>query len=190
MKCTNILICGVGGQGLVVTTNILSQVAFLEGFDIKTSDVIGLSQRGGMVFGSVRFGEVVHSALIPENEVDMLIALEKLEGLRWSNNVKKNGLVVLNQSITYPNRVLIEKEQYPENIDELLKNKKLTVLSIFAKDMAKNLGNKNVENTILLGSLSNYLPFSEENWLKALNDIFPKKLLDINIKAFSLGRNL
>jgi indolepyruvate ferredoxin oxidoreductase, beta subunit len=190
MKCTNILICGVGGQGLVITTSILSQVAFLEGYDIKTSDVIGLSQRGGMVYGSVRFGKLVHSALIPENQVDMLVALEKLEGLRWSNSLKENGLVVLNQNITYPNRVLIEKESYPENIDELLKNRNLTVLSISAKDIAKNLGNKNVENTVLLGVLSNFLPFSQENWVKALNNIFPAKHLDVNISAFSLGKNL
>jgi indolepyruvate ferredoxin oxidoreductase, beta subunit len=189
MNCTNILICGVGGQGLVITTSILSQVAFLEGYDIKTSDVIGLSQRGGMVFGSVRFGKIVHSALIPENQVDMLVALEKLEGLRWSNSVKENGLVVLNQSITFPNRVLIEKEQYPENIEELLEAKGLNILPIFAKDIAKRLGNKNVENTVLLGALSNYLPFSEENWIKALNNVFPEKLLKINITAFSLGRN-
>lgn len=190
MECTNLLICGVGGQGLVVATSILSQVAFLEGYDIKTSDVIGLSQRGGMVFGSVRFGKVVHSALIPENKVDFIIALEKLEGLRWSDKLKENGMIVLNESITYPNRVLIEKEEYPENIDEILKEKGIRVVPIQAKELAKEIGNKNVENTILLGALSNYLPFSEDSWIKALTDIFPARLLDINIKALTLGKNL
>ncbi|EQB90352.1 indolepyruvate ferredoxin oxidoreductase beta subunit [Clostridium punense] len=190
MKCTNILICGVGGQGLVVTTTIISEVAFLEGYDIKTSDVIGLSQRGGLVFGSIRFGEKVYSALIPQGEADILIALEKLEGLRWVHNVKKDGVVILNNNTIYPNRVLIEKEEYPENIEDKIKDKGLKLLQVNGTAIGKDLGNIKVENTVLLGVLSNYLPFSEESWYEALSKTFPERLLPINKEAFNLGRNL
>jgi len=190
MKCTNILICGVGGQGLVVTTTIISEAAFLEGYDIKTSDVIGLSQRGGLVFGSIRFGEKVYSALIPQGEADILIALEKLEGLRWVHNVKKDGVVILNNNTIYPNRVLIEKEEYPENIEDKIKDKGLKLLQVNGTAIGKDLGNIKVENTVLLGVLSNYLPFSEESWYEALSKTFPERLLPINKEAFNLGRNL
>lgn len=190
MECTNILICGVGGQGLVVTTNILSEVAFLEGYDIKTSDVIGLSQRGGLVFGSIRFGEKVHSALIPQGEVDILLALEKLEGLRWAHNLKKDGIVILNNNTIYPNRVLIEKEEYPEDIESKLKDKPLKLLEVDGVGIGKELGNLKVENTVLLGALSNFLPFSLETWHEVLSKTFSSKLLPINKDAFNLGRNI
>lgn len=190
MECTNILICGVGGQGLVVTTNILSEVAFLEGYDIKTSDVIGLSQRGGLVFGSIRFGEKVHSALIPQGEVDILLALEKLEGLRWVHNLKKDGIVILNNNTIYPNRVLIEKEEYPEDIESKLKDKPLKLLEVDGVGIGKELGNLKVENTVLLGALSNFLPFSLETWDEVLSKTFSSKLLPINKDAFNLGRNI
>ncbi|WP_017413423.1 indolepyruvate oxidoreductase subunit beta [Clostridium tunisiense] len=190
MECTNILICGVGGQGLVVTTNILSEVAFLEGYDIKTSDVIGLSQRGGLVFGSIRFGEKVHSALIPQGEVDILLALEKLEGLRWVHNLKKDGIVILNNNTIYPNRVLIEKEEYPEDIESKLKDKPLKLLEVDGVGIGKELGNLKVENTVLLGALSNFLPFSLETWHEVLSKTFSSKLLPINKDAFNLGRNI
>lgn len=190
MECTNILICGVGGQGLVVTTNILSEVAFLEGYDIKTSDVIGLSQRGGLVFGSIRFGEKVYSALIPQGEVDILLALEKLEGLRWVHNLKKDGIVILNNNTIYPNRVLIEKEEYPEDIESKLKDKPLKLLEVDGVGIGKELGNLKVENTVLLGALSNFLPFSLETWHEVLSKTFSSKLLPINKDAFNLGRNI
>lgn len=190
MECKNILICGVGGQGLVVTTNILSEVAFLEGYDIKTSDVIGLSQRGGLVFGSIRFGEKVHSALIPQGEVDILLALEKLEGLRWVHNLKKDGIVILNNNTIYPNRVLIEKEEYPEDIESKLKDKPLKLLEVDGVGIGKDLGNLKVENTVLLGALSNFLPFSLKTWHEVLSKTFSSKLLPINKDAFNLGRNI
>ena len=120
MKVTNIMISGVGGQGLVVATQILSEAAFSEGYDIKTSDVIGLSQRGGMVWGSVRFGQKVYSATIPDGECDILIAMEALEGLRWAKMLKPGGQLILAVEKVYPNRVLIEKEEYPEEILEKL----------------------------------------------------------------------
>lgn len=188
MAVTNILITGVGGQGLVVATKILAETAFKEGFDIKTSDVIGLSQRGGMVWGSVRFGEKVYSALIPEGEGDIIVAMEKLEGLRWIGNMKKGAKIILNNEETYPNRVLIEKEEYPENIEDKLIAKGFKVIPIDAKDLAKKVGNIKASNTALLGSLSKLLPFKEDTWIEVIKDNVPKSTIEVNIKAFKEGR--
>ena len=125
MGVTNIYMAGVGGQGLVLTTEIVVEVAFLEGYEVKSNDVIGLSQRGGKVWGSVRFGEKVHSALIPEGQGDLLLAMEELEGLRLSYALKKGAKIIFNEEIIFPNRVLIEKDEYPENIREKLVRKRI-----------------------------------------------------------------
>ncbi|MCM0647138.1 indolepyruvate oxidoreductase subunit beta [Clostridium swellfunianum] len=188
MNITNILLCGCGGQGLVLTTKILSEAAFEDGYDLKTSDVIGLSQRGGMVWGSVRFGEKVHSALIPEGEVDVLLALEQLEALRWSYNLKPNATVLLNKLSIFPNRVLIEKEEYPKNITELLADKKLQVILISAQELADSLGNSKVMNLVMLGRLSTILPLSIDAWERSIEKNVPSKTIELNKKAFYLGR--
>ncbi|ERI95197.1 putative indolepyruvate ferredoxin oxidoreductase, beta subunit [Clostridiales bacterium oral taxon 876 str. F0540] len=186
----NILICGVGGQGLVLTTKILAEAAFEEGYDLKTSDVIGLSQRGGMVWGSIRFGKRVHSALIPEGEADILLAMEELEGLRWSSSLKKGGKIILNEHRTFPNRVLIEKEEYPEYIKETLADKGFDIFSINANKVAKELNNIKVVNLVLLGKVSALLPFSIDTWNKVIEKNVPAKTVELNKKAFMLGRTL
>lgn len=188
MDITNILISGVGGQGLVVATKIIAETAFKEGFDIKTSDVIGLSQRGGMVWGSVRFGEKVYSASIPKGEGDILVAMEKLEGLRWVNNMKKSAKVILNNETIFPNRVLIEKDEYPENIEEKLNTKGYDVTSLDANGLAKKAGNIKTANIVLLGCLSKFVTFKEESWIEVIEKNVPKNTIDVNIKAFKLGR--
>lgn len=190
MKTTNILISGVGGQGLVVATQILAEVAFLEGYDIKTSDVIGLSQRGGMVWGSVRFGKKVYSALIPDGECDLLVAMEALEGLRWAKMLKKGAKVILSVDITYPNRVLIEKEEYPPNIMDQLIDLGIDVIPVQAQETAKELGNIKTSNILQLGMLSKLTPFARETWVKVIGSNVPSKTIDINIAAFDHGREL
>lgn len=188
MDVINILICGVGGQGLVVSTKILSEVAFKEGFDIKTSDVIGLSQRGGMVWGSLRFGKKVYSSIIPEGETDILLAMEELEALRWCHNLKPGATIILNKENIFPNKVLIEKDTYPENIEETLKDKGFKVLSIDAKTLAKNAGNIKASNTVLLGKISSLLEFKEDSWIEVIKSNLPPHTIDANLKAFTLGR--
>lgn len=190
LNITNILISGVGGQGLVLTTKILAETAFEEGFDLKTSDVIGLSQRGGMIWGGVRFGEKVHSALIPEGEVQILVAMEQLEALRWCKSLKKGSTIILNNQNIYPNRVLIEKEDYPENIKDTLEEKGFDVLSIDAEAAAKNLKNMKVINLVLLGKLSTLLPFQIKIWESIIEKNVPPKTIELNKKAFHLGREL
>jgi indolepyruvate ferredoxin oxidoreductase beta subunit len=188
MSVTNIYIAGVGGQGLVMVTDILAEVAFLEGFDIKTNDVIGLSQRGGKVLGSIRFGEKVHSALIPEGKGDILLAMEQLEGLRLCSSLKSGGKIILNEEIIFPNRVLIEKDEYPENIKESLSSKGYDVVSINAKELGRSVGNIKTANIVLLGELSKHLPFKEETWLSVIEKKVPAKTIDVNFSAFKAGR--
>jgi len=188
MSVINLYIAGVGGQGLVLTTEIVVEVAFLEGFDVKSNDVIGLSQRGGKVWGSVRFGEKIHSALIPEGEGDFLLAMEALEGLRCSSYLKKGARIIFNEEIIFPNRVLIEKDEYPKNIREKLVEKGYEVISVSAKEIGRDLGNIKTGNIVLLGKLSKYLPFKEETWLKVIEEKVPAKTVKVNFSAFKSGR--
>ncbi|MEK6265114.1 MAG: indolepyruvate oxidoreductase subunit beta [Clostridium sp.] len=190
MGVTNIYTAGVGGQGLVLTTEIIVEVAFLEGFDVKSNDVIGLSQRGGKVWGSIRFGEKVHSALIPYGEGDLLLSMEELEGLRFSSCLKKGAKVIFNEEVIFPNRVLLEKDEYPENIKAGLVEKGYDVVSVNAKEIGKTLGNIKTINIILLGKLSNYLPFKEATWLKVIEEKVPHKTVEVNFSAFKAGRQL
>lgn len=187
MEIKNILISGVGGQGLVMATSIISQAAFFEGFDIKTSDVIGLSQRGGLVWGCVRFGTKVPSPLIPSRQGDILLAMEQLEALRWIHLLKSSAKIIINDETIYPNRVLIEKENYPEHIPEVLEKRGFEVYTIDAKNIARSLGNSKISNSILLGFLSNFLPFSRKTWINAINRNVPEYTVDINIEAFNKG---
>ena len=188
MEVTNIYMAGVGGQGLVLNTEIVVEVAFLEGYDVKSNDVIGLSQRGGKVWGSIRFGEKVHSALIPRGEGDLLLAMEELEGLRLSPALKKGAKIIFNEEIIFPNRVLIEEDEYPENIREKLRERGNEVVSLNAKEIARALGNIKTENIVLLGKLSKYLPFKEETWLKVIENKVPAKTVEANFSAFKAGR--
>ena len=188
MGVINLYMAGVGGQGLVLTTEIVVEVAFLEGFNVKSNDVIGLSQRGGKVWGSVRFGEKVHSALIPEGEGDLLLAMEELEGLRFSSFLKNNARIIFNEEIIFPNRVLIEKDEYPENIRKKLVEKGYEVISVNAKEIGRALGNIKTGNIVLLGKLSKYLPFKEETWLKVIKEKVPAKTVEVNYSAFKSAR--
>lgn len=187
MSVTNILISGVGGQGLVLTTKLLAEAAFLEGYDVKTSDVIGLSQRGGKVFGSVRFGEKVYSPLIPAGQIDILLAMEKLEGLRWIKDLKSNAKVILNEYSILPNRALIEKDQYPEDIVAIFKSSTFQLFTMDALQASKVLGTVKVMNVFLLGKLSTMLPFKRETWQTIIGKNVPPKTLDLNLKAFEAG---
>lgn len=188
LNINNILITGVGGQGLVLATKIISTVAFYEGYDIKTSDVIGLAQRGGLIWGCIRFGENVPSPLIPNGQGDMLLAMEKLEALRWIHLLKDGAKIIINDEEIYPNRVLIEKDEYPANIGSTLSEKGFDIKLVNARDISKDLGNVKISNTVLLGVLSNHLPFSYDSWIKVITESVPVSTIEINIKAFDKGR--
>lgn len=182
----NIMICGVGGQGLVLTSGIISEVARLSGYDVKTNDVIGLSQRGGRVWANIRMGEKVYSPNIIPGEADYLLAMEPLEGYRYKTMLHDQGVILMNKKIVYPSDVVFEKEEYPmDKIDTMLEDYESYALN--ATEEGVQLGNKMVANTIILGMLASKLPIDKETWLSVIEARVPKKALNINKEAFDLG---
>ena len=183
---TNIILAGVGGQGLVLMTRILSEAALLDGHDVKTNDVIGLSQRGGMVWGTVRFGERILSANIPPAEADFIVALEPLEALRWTHMLWPEGTIIMNSRDVYPTIVQQEQMPYPHEAIALL-SQKYTVCSVDASAEAGKAGNTRMANTFLLGMLSAGLSVSEASWHKAIETHIRKDFTEINLRAFARG---
>jgi indolepyruvate ferredoxin oxidoreductase, beta subunit len=186
---TNIMLGGVGGQGLILMTRIISQAALKDGYDIKSNDVVGLSQRGGMVWGNIRYGEKVYSPNIPSGQGDILVAMEPLEALRWSAVLKKDGVIIMNSKRVYPTAVQQEKVPYPEDdIKEL--QSKYKVIEINAFEEAKNIGKKQVSNVLLIGVLAKHLNIKPETWRDTIKENVPQKSIDLNIKAFEFGYNM
>lgn len=183
---TNIMFGGVGGQGLVLMTRIVSQVALKAGYDVKSNDVVGLSQRGGMVWGNVRFGEEVYSPNIPPKEVDILLAMEPLEALRWSSELKEQGTIIMNLKRWYPVPVQQEKAPYPEEEIEDLKNR-FQLIGINASEEAVKIGKKQVSNVIMLGALAKQLDMDLSIWKETIQDNVPSKTIDMNLAAFDFG---
>ncbi len=187
MDMKSIIIAGVGGQGLVLATRIISEAAFLSGLDVKTNDVVGLSQRGGTVWGSIKMGEKVYSPNILPQEADIILGMEPLEALRWSHTLKEGGTVILNTNRVYPTPVLLEKEVYPEEEIEELKQR-FNVIEIDAQVEAKASGNIRAANTILIGLLSKFLNISDDVWKEALTGFVPAKAVEENLVAFRRGK--
>ncbi|NLM06888.1 MAG: indolepyruvate oxidoreductase subunit beta [Tissierellia bacterium] len=183
----NILIMGVGGQGLVLATEIVANAAMLAGLQVKTNDVIGLSQRGGMVWGSIRYGEVVHSANVPIGKGDVLLGMEPLEALRGSRLLKEGATIILNTEEVYPSPVIQEQAQYPREEIAALKDK-FKVIEVNAKEEAKAAGNIKTANTVQLGILAAVLDdIKKETFLEAVVSFVPEKAVEANKKAFERG---
>lgn len=182
----NIMMVGVGGQGLVMTSGIIAEVARRAGFDVKTNDVIGLSQRGGRVWASIRFSDKVYSMNIPDGEADFLLALEPLEGYRYQAMLRSKGVVLMNNRIMYPSDVVFEKAEYPQaEIDTMLKTYESYALD--ANDVAQNFGNKMAANTVILGMLAKKLDIDKSIWVDVILERVPKKAIETNQKAFDYG---
>lgn len=182
----NIMMVGVGGQGLVMTSGIIADVLLETGYDVKTNDVIGLSQRGGRVWASIRFGDQVYSPNIPTGEVDFLLALEPLEGYRYKETLKESGIILMNEHMIYPSDVVFEKEMYPhDDIQKMLES--CTSYSLDATEVGQNLGNKMVGNTIILGMLARLLDVDRQIWDKIIQEKVPKKAQSVNKEAFEYG---
>jgi indolepyruvate ferredoxin oxidoreductase beta subunit len=187
----NVSLVGVGGQGILLTANLLGRVAALAGLDVKKSEIHGMAQRGGSVASSVRFGEKVHSPIIPSGGSDLLVAFDRLEALRCANLLKNGGKAIINDVYLTP--VTVSSGQQPEVEDlsgQLAKALKDSVF-VDAASLAAEVGNERTANMVIAGAVSVFTPFSEKLWLKALSETFSgakAKLLDINVKAFQLGR--
>ncbi|HKL42100.1 MAG TPA: indolepyruvate oxidoreductase subunit beta [Clostridia bacterium] len=187
----NILLSGMGGQGLVLMTDIICEAALKAGYEVKSNDVVGLSQRGGMVWGNVRIGDKVYSPNIREGQGDYLLAMEPLEALRWHHMLKEQGKILLNEKHINPVLVQQEVEDYPSEAIEAL-NEEYQILSINAAKEAVRIGNEKIANVILIGMLAKALlsdefKIDEEYWRESIKDFVPEKAIQLNYKAFNLG---
>jgi indolepyruvate ferredoxin oxidoreductase, beta subunit len=189
-KTKNIFLSGVGGQGTILASNILGQVLLNAGYDVKKAEVHGMAQRGGDVTTHFRFGQKVFSPLIKQGDVDYLVSFELLEALRYMNWVKPEGKVILNNFSILPPAVNLGKMEYPKDVGKTFKKHfKDNVWLVNGYEIAKRIGNIQVANVVLLGSLSNFFPeLTEDQWTEAIKGLLPAKLHEINVKAFYEGR--
>ncbi|MBM7562063.1 indolepyruvate oxidoreductase subunit beta [Fusibacter tunisiensis] len=182
----NIILAGVGGQGLVLTTDLICEVALEAGYDVKSNDVVGLSQRGGKVWGSVKFDKKVHSPNILKGDADLLLALEPLEGLRWQDYLKKGGKVMVNTAEVYPVFAIAEKMPYPHDFLERFRSD----LVVEAHDVLAEsiqIGTPKIVNVVMLGMLAKNLDIPVTIWKKVIQAKVPAKFLGQNIKGFDRG---
>ena len=182
----NIMVVGVGGQGTLLTSRIIGKTALAKGYDVKLSEVHGMAQRGGSVVTFVRFGERIFEPVVEEGSVDVLIAFERLEALRYAHFLKKDGTLVVNDCKILPMTVVTGQKEYPSNILEKLKTEH-TVLSVDGGKIAKELGNPKVLNSVVLGLAATVIGFSEQDWLDEIKRTVPPKTVEINELAFKAG---
>lgn len=190
MDTKNIMIVGVGGQGTLLASKMLGCVLLQQGYDVKVSEVHGMSQRGGSVVTYVRYGKKVYSPVIDKGEADVIISFEKLEAARWLEFLKKDGTIITNTQEVEPMPVITGAAAYPENLIEKMQ---AAGAKVDAKDflsIAQEAGSAKAVNIALMGRLSTYFPeISDEQWQDAIEKIVPPKFLDLNRKAFEAGRN-
>ncbi len=185
----NILIAGVGGQGTLLASKLMGKVFLEKGYDIKVSEVHGMSQRGGSVITYVRFGEKVDSTIIDKGEADMLLSFELLESARWLPYLKKDGIIITNTQTIDPMPVITGVTSYPENIAEKLVSTGIKLVSVDALSLAAEAGSVKSVNVVLVGVAASCLGIGKEVWLDAIRSTVPPKTVDANIKAFELGYN-
>ena len=192
MKELNFLVAGVGGQGAILASNILAAVGMMSGYDVKKSEVHGMSQRGGSVTSHVRWGEKVRSPLIEDGKVDYLIGLERLEPLRHIHLLRPGGVVVLDPHSIVPITVSSWGQTYPsEEVErEIMEKVAGKVYWVPGVEIAKGLGNAKAANVVVLGALSGILDVPEGVWLQAVERMVPRKVLELNRRAFRRGREL
>jgi len=185
----SILLVGVGGQGTILASNILSKGLIEAGYDVKMSEIHGMSQRGGSVSTQIRFGEKVHAPVIGPGDADVVVAFEKSEALRALPFLKKGGKLLVNDYEIYSVPVITGKAQYPDNIIETLATV-ADVKSFNALSLAEEAGNQKTQNIVLLGAMVNALGLSNIDFAAIIRDTVPAKLVDVNLKAFQLGLGL
>lgn len=189
METKSIMIVGVGGQGSLLASRLIGNVLLSQGFDVKVSEVHGMSQRGGSVVTYVKYGDRVNSPVIEKGEADIIISFEQLEAARWLPFFKKGGHLVTSTQQIDPMPVITGAAVYPENIIEKLKAQGVDVVAADALTLAEEAGNPKASNVVLMGVVSTKMGFDEEVWIKALEECVPPKFIELNKKAFALGRN-
>ncbi len=190
METRAIMIVGVGGQGTLLASRIIGAVLLEGGYDVKVSEVHGMSQRGGSVVTYVKYGDKVYSPIIEKGEADLILSFEELEAARWLPYLKKGGRLVLNTQRINPMPVIIGAAEYPEDITEKLKKTGADITAVDALKIAEEAGSAKAVNVALLGVLSGSTDFGEDVWMKAIEKCVPEKALDINKKAFKIAREI
>ncbi|MDK2854997.1 MAG: indolepyruvate ferredoxin oxidoreductase, beta subunit [Bacillota bacterium] len=187
-KVTNVLLVGVGGQGTILATRVLAGVLVEEGYDVKMSEVHGMSQRGGSVLTFVRYGDKVYSPLVERGTADLILAFEKLEAVRYLPYLKPEGTLVVNDLAILPAPVLLGKAEYPYNALDILKEKvKDLVVMDAAKLAEEKTGNVRTQNIVLLGALARRMDIPPGTWEKVVSENVPPKTVEANLKAFWAG---
>ena len=183
----SIMIVGVGGQGTLLASRILGSALLSKGYDVKVSEVHGMSQRGGSVVTYVKYGEKVYSPVIGEGEADLILAFEQLEAARWLSCLKKDGKVVVNTQKIDPMSVVIGDSVYPNGVIDAVKNAGATVVELDALPLAVEAGSPKAVNVVLIGAMAKNTDIDKEIWLDAVKACVPEKFLELNLKAFELG---
>jgi len=183
----NIMIVGVGGQGTLLASKILGSVLLQQGYDVKVSEVHGMSQRGGSVVTYVRYGEEVFSPVIGLGEADMILAFEQLEAARWLPYLKKGGQVIVNNQMINPMPVITGMAVYPDNLLEKIRDKQIDLTEIDGLSLALEAGNAKAVNVVLMGLVAKKMAVDKALFLKAIEENVPEKFRELNIKAFELG---
>jgi len=186
---TNVLVVGVGGQGVILASDIMSEVFMEAGYDVKKSEIHGMAMRGGIVSSHFRFGRKVHSPLIKEGEVDILFAFEQLEGLRWLNHLQPQAKIIMNDHKVNPPIVNLGDMEYPQGIPEIIASKFKDSYLVKGTDIALQTGDVRAANVVLLGAMSRLFDIKEETWLSTILNHLPPKVHELNKKAFFAGRD-
>ena len=186
-KTVNIMICGVGGQGSLLASRILGNTFLSQGYDVKVSEVHGMSQRGGSVVTYVKYGEKVDSPVICRGEADFLLSFELCEAARWLPYLKKDGIVVTSTQKIEPMPVILGAAEYPENIEEKIKTQGIKLMCADALSIAEECGTSKAANVVLIGMFAKHSDIPKEEYIKALKESVPAKFLDLNLNAFEKG---
>ena len=189
MQTKNIMIVGVGGQGSLLASKLLGKLLVNEGYDVKVSEVHGMSQRGGSVVTYVRYGEKVYSPLIEEGEADFIVSFEKIEAARWVSCLKKDGKIIVNTQQIDPMPVIIGAAEYPADVLDEIKEKGAFVDAIDALSLANEAGSSKAVNIVLMARLAKYFDISYEKWIETIEKTVNPKFIELNKKAFELGYN-
>ena len=185
----NIMIVGVGGQGTLLASRILGNLCTALGYQVKVSEVHGMSQRGGSVVTYVRYGEKVYSPIIDKGEADFIVSFELLEAARWTEFLKPGGKIVTNTQQINPMPVITGAAEYPADLAGKMKDAGVDIDAFDALSLAEEAGSSKAVNIVLMGRLSNYFDATVDEWMKAIEESVPEKFLEMNKKAFNLGRN-
>lgn len=188
METKNVMIVGVGGQGSLLASKLLGKLLLTKGYDIKVSEVHGMSQRGGSVVTYVRFGDKVYSPIIDKGEADFIVSFEMLEAARYTDYLKKGGKIITNTQQINPMPVIIGAAEYPQNLAEKIAEKGINIEAFDALSLAEEAGTSKAVNLVLLGRISKYFDFTDEEWMDAIEKSVPAKFLELNKKAFAMGK--